>query len=128
MEPKIQSFLFCDSIVPLPQNKIAAYGIFTEIRPPSFPVTMPHFSILISWNRGDGFHRFQVKMLNPKKSLIMLSSPETFFVLPDAETTAHVEIKFNQIHFPEPGNYVFQVILNDEEKETILLKLADGGS
>ena len=123
MEPRLQSFLFCDAVVPLPEEKIACYGIFTGIRLSSFAGTIPHFSILTSWTGGEGFHRLQMKIMNPKKSLIISSSPETYFTLPAPETTAHVEIKVNQILFPEPGNYVFRLILNDEEKEDIILPI-----
>ena len=123
MEPKLKSYLFCDAIVPLPEGKIACYGIFTEVRFPSFPNSLPQFNILTSWSGGEGFHRLKMKILNPKKSLIISTSPETYFTLPGPEITAHVEIKVNKILFPEPGSYVFRLILNDEDREDILLSV-----
>lgn len=113
MEPTLRNFLFCDSVVPILDGKIASYGIFTDLFSEQFPLTYPKFSILLSWTQAAGFHIQQIKMLNPARTLIMHQSPESYFTLNDNTESAHVIIDINQVVFTEPGAYVFQVFLDN---------------
>lgn len=113
MNPLLRNFLFCDSVVPIVDGKIASYGIFTDVFAEHFPLTYPKFSILTSWTQAPGFHIQQVKMLNPARSIIMHQSPESYFTLNDPTESAHVIFDINQVIFTEPGSYVFQVSLDN---------------
>lgn len=113
MEPVLRNFLFCDSVVPILEGKLAAYGIFTDLFSATFPLTYPRFSLLLSWTNAPGFHIQQIKMLNPARSLIMHQSPESYFTLNDGTESAHVILDINQVVFTEPGDYVFQVYLDN---------------
>jgi hypothetical protein len=113
MEPVLRTFLFCDSVVPILDGKLASYGIFSDLFADQFPLTYPRFSILLSWTQAPGFHIQQIKMLNPARSLIMHQSPESYFTLNDPSESAHVIIDINQVVFTEPGSYVFQVFLDN---------------
>jgi len=112
MDPVLRNLLFCDSVVPLLEGKLASYGIFTDLFADLFPLTCPRFSILCSWTQAPGFHIQQIKMLNPARSLIMHQSPESYFTLNDSSESAHVITDVNQVVFTEPGTYVFQVFLD----------------
>ena len=112
MDPLLRHLIFCDSVVPLLEGKLASYGIFTDLYATAFPLTCPRFSLLISWTNAPGFHIQQVKMLNPARSVIMHQSPESYFTLNDASESAHVVVDVNQVVFTEPGQYNFQVFLD----------------
>jgi hypothetical protein len=113
MEPVLRNCLFCDSVVPILDGKLASYGIFSDLFTDHFPLTYPRFSMLLTWTQAPGFHIQQVKMLNPARSLIMHQSPESYFTLNDATESAHIIIDINQVVFTEPGAYVFQVYLDN---------------
>ncbi|MBM3462875.1 MAG: hypothetical protein FJX76_12300 [Armatimonadetes bacterium] len=113
MDPILRNFIFCDSVVPILDGKLASYGIFSDLFADHFPLTYPRFSILCSWTQAPGFHIQQVKMLNPARSLIMHQSPESYFTLNDTSESAHVIVDVNQVVFTEPGTYFFQVYLDN---------------
>jgi hypothetical protein len=121
MEIVLQNVIFCDSVVPLPDHKLACYGIFNELSSSIFPYAYPHFSVMTSWTNGKGFHVQQAKFLNPTRSLILSQSPEQYFTLENETETAYVTIDVNQIVFTEPGTYYFQVFLDSELVEEIPL-------
>ena len=114
MTPKLTNVLFCDSVVPLPEHKLALYGVFTDVFAPSFPFTCPHFNVVNQWSKGEGFHIQVVKLLNPSKSLIISQSPEQYFTLEEVTETAYVKTEVNQVVFTEPGTYYFQVFLDQK--------------
>ncbi|MHB2019395.1 MAG: DUF6941 family protein [Candidatus Xenobia bacterium] len=113
MEPLLRNLLFCDSVVPLLEGKIAAYGIFTDLFTAQFPVTYPKFCIMTSWTQAPGFHIQQIKLLNPARTALIQQSPEQYFTLNNETETANVITEVNQIMFTEPGAYVFQVLVDN---------------
>lgn len=119
MEVVLMNVIFCDSVVPLPDNKIACYGIFNELSSPSYPFPYPHFSIMCSWSNGTGFHVQQTKILNPTRSLIVAQSPEQYFTLEEETETAYVTTDVNQVVFTEPGTYTLQVFLDGNLTEEV---------
>jgi hypothetical protein len=121
MELTLRNVIFCDSVVPLPDNKIVCYGIFNEITADEYPLNYPHFCILCSWTNGTGFHIQQIKLLNPTKSLIVTQSPEQYFTLNEETETAYITTDVNQIIFTEPGAYHFQVFLDQKLVDEIPL-------
>ncbi|HEY4002421.1 MAG TPA: hypothetical protein VGO93_26355 [Candidatus Xenobia bacterium] len=112
MEPVLRNFIFCDAIVPLPEGKIACYGIFTDLFVAAFPVTYPRFCIMTSWTQAPGFHIQQIKMLNPARTAIIQQSPEQYFTLSNETETANVITELNQLMFSEAGAYVFQLLVD----------------
>ncbi len=113
MEPVLRSFTFCDAVVPGNQGKLTCYGIFTDLWADRFPTTHPRFSVLTTWSRGSGFHVQVLKLLNASKTMQLNQSPEMYFTLNDETQSAHVQVDVNQVVFPEPGAYVFQVFLDN---------------
>lgn len=112
MELVLRNVIFCDSVVPLIDNKIVCYGIFSEISSDKYPLTYPHFSVMCAWTNGTGFHIQQIKLLNPTRSLILTQSPEQYFTLEEETETVYVTTDVNQIVFTEPGTYYFQIFLD----------------
>lgn len=113
VDPILRHLLFCDSVVPLVEGKLASYGIFTDLYTSTFPLAYPRFSVLTSWTHAPGFHIQQLRMLNPARSIIMHQSPESYFTLNDPTESAHVVIDVTQAIFTEPGQYIFQVFLDN---------------
>lgn len=104
--------MFCDAVVPGGQGKLTCYGVFTDLWAEKFPVTHPRFSILTTWGQSTGFHVQVIKMFNPARTMLLSQSPEMYFTLNDESHSSHVQVDVNQVVFPEPGNYFFQVFLD----------------
>lgn len=104
--------MFCDAVVPGGQGKLNCYGVFTDLWADSFPVAHPRFSVLTTWGHSSGFHVQVLKMFNPARSVMLNQSPEMYFTLNDETQSAHVQVDVNQLVFPEPGLYWFQVFLD----------------
>lgn len=121
MELVLRNVIFCDSVVPLLDNKIACYGIFSEITADKYPLTYPHFNVMCAWTNGTGFHIQQIKLLNPTRSLILTQSPEQYFTLEEETETVYVTTDVNQIVFTEPGTYYFQIFLDQTLVDEITL-------
>ena len=128
MEPVLRSFTFCDAVVPGNQGKLTCYGVFTDLWAERFPVTHPRFSILTTWSRGTGFHVQVIKLFNPAKTMLLNQSPEMYFTLNDETQSTHVQVDVNQVPFPEPGPYCFQVYLDGRlvAEHTLTWRQADG--
>lgn len=112
MEPVLFNVVFCDSVIPLPDNKLVCYGIFNELSSREYPFAYPHFSVMTAWTGTTGFHIQQIKLLNPNRTLILTQSPEQYFTVEDETETAYLTTDVNQIVFTEPGSYYFQVYLD----------------
>ncbi len=123
MEPKLRSFLFCDAIIPGLDGKMICYGLFSDLFVPAFPITYPQFSAMSVWTGGEGFHIQQLKILSPSKNMILSQSPEMYFTLNSATESVYVKSDVNQINFTEPGAYIFQIFLDGEIYDEILLNL-----
>jgi hypothetical protein len=121
MELVLMNVVFCDSVIPLPDNKLVCYGIFNEITLPIYPFSYPHFSVMTAWSNGTGFHIQVLKLLNPTRSLIVTQSPEQYFTLEDETETSYVTTHLNQIVFSEPGTYYIQIFLDNNLMEEIPL-------
>lgn len=114
MELALVNVVFCDSVIPLPDNKLVCYGVFNELASPHYPFAYPHFSVMCAWSNGTGFHVQQLKILNPTRSLIVTQSPEQYMTLEEETETVYVTTDVNQIVFTEPGTYYLQVFLDNK--------------
>ncbi len=112
MELALTNVIFCDSVIPLPDNKLVCYGVFSELSSSRYPFSYPHFSVMCAWSNGTGFHVQQLKLLNPTHSLIVTQSQEQYFTLEEETETAYVTTDVNQLVFTEPGTYHLQIFLD----------------
>ncbi|MGI5843879.1 MAG: DUF6941 family protein [Candidatus Xenobium sp.] len=130
MEPVLRSLNFCDAVVPGNQGKLTCYGLFTDLWADRFPVTYPRFSVLTTWSQGKGFHVQVLKLLNSSKTMQLNQSPEMYFTLNDPTQSTHVQVDVNQVVFPEPGAYIFQVFLDGRlmAEHSLIWRLREAGS
>ncbi len=112
MSVDINSIIFCDSVVPGFDGKLNVYGLFSKLKAKSFPLTVPKFSLVISWSGGTGFHVQVVKMLNENRTAVLHQSPEMYFTLESEDDTAFVQLDFNNMVFPSPGHYPLDILLD----------------
>ena len=71
--------------------------------------------MISTWGGGLGFHVQRIKIVNPANTMMLHQSPELYFTLETQEQTVHVHTDVNQMVFPEPGAYRFQVFLGSRQ-------------
>lgn len=113
MDPTLQSMVYCDAVVPSWDGKLICYGLFSELKAPSFPFACPHFCLLTTWVKGSGFFTQRLKIYNPQHSVLIAQSPEMYFTLDDPDQVVTLQVDVKQVVFSDTGTYMVQIILND---------------
>jgi hypothetical protein len=120
--------IFCDDVRLEVGNKLSLMGVFHQIMVQQFPVTVMKFAIVTQW-RGEGRHLSEVRILtSDRQQPVVLSEPSPFEVI-QGGVANNVSFFFN-VHFPAPGAYRVQTLIDSslaDEQELRLLHVDPSG-
>ncbi len=115
--------IFCDDVRLEAGNKLSLMGVFQNIAVQQLPVTLFKLS-MVSHFRGAGTYLSEVRVLTPDRGQIIAALQPTQFHVEPGGTADNISFFFN-IHFPAPGRYWVQTLLDsnlaDEQELTIVL-------
>jgi len=114
------------------EGKLNILGIFDVINPKSFPITLPIFFVVVSYEAGAaefGSDKNIEIVLCDEDGKELLRLPQTLKVVRPAisgtVSTANLVAGIAGFPFKEPGSYQFEILINGESKKTIPLRVND---
>jgi hypothetical protein len=90
-------------------------NIFNNIATTKFPFVMPKMFVFISVTEGTGKLEGELRLLNAKeidKFLVALKGPMVF---QNPRHTNNLVFEFQNITFPEPGEYIFEMLIENQQ-------------
>ena len=111
-EPNLQLgyTIFCEDVRVEASQQLSLMGVFHQIVVPQLPITMIKFGVVTHW-AGEGQYLSEVRILTPDKmQSVAVSQPASFEVSPGGYSD-NVTVFVNTT-FPQPGDYVVQVLIN----------------
>ncbi len=118
--------LLCDDVRLEMGNKVSLMGVFQNIMVESLPVSLIKFAVLNHW-RGEGNHSTEVRIMNPGRNQLLVSSQATQIQLAPGGFTDNVSFFVNVV-FPSAGTYWIQTLANNRMLEEIPLIVTDTGT
>lgn len=102
--------LFCEDVRVEASQHLSLMGVFHQIVVPQLPVTLIKFGIVTHW-MGEGQFLSEVRILTPDKMQTVAISQPSSFEVPAGGYSDNVTVFVNTV-FPQPGDYVVQVLIN----------------
>lgn len=102
--------LFCEDVRVEASQHLSLMGVFHQIVVPQLPVTLIKFGIVTHW-MGEGQYLSEVRILTPDKMQTVAVSQPSSFEVPAGGYSDNVTVFVNTV-FPQPGDYVVQVLIN----------------
>lgn len=118
--------LLCDDVRIEMGNKISLMGIFQNIMVEKLPVSLIKFAVINHW-QGSGRHETEVRILDPKRQNLVVTSQATAIELAPGGFTDNVSFFVNVV-FPTAGTYWIQTLANAEVVEEFPLIVADAAN
>ncbi|MEZ5307427.1 MAG: hypothetical protein R2684_09805 [Pyrinomonadaceae bacterium] len=118
--------LLCDDVRLEVGNKVSLMGVFQNIMVENLPVSLIKFAVLNHW-RGTGNHSTEVRIVNPERSQLVVTSQPTGLQLAPGGFTDNVSFFVNVV-FPTAGTYWVQTLANEQILEEIPLIVTDTGT
>ena len=114
---RLQLALVCDDARINEEGQLDVHGVFSELYAPGFPARQDHmvFVLVAEWDRSDeGRHKFRVDLKSPegRVSLTLDGHTDVDRRSPDRPPArTQLIMPLEDIVFPEPGSYTFEVTL-----------------
>lgn len=109
-------------------GKLNLLGVFDRIQAVSFPARHDRIAMVLRFQGGlseAGQHQLDIRLITPDQEEMLSIGGELTFAPGPAETGGTIRvphlINLNGIVFPEPGRYVFDVILDGQHARSIPL-------
>ena len=118
--------LLCDDVRLEMGNKVSLMGVFQNIMVDNLPVSLIKFAVLNHW-RGGGDHNTEVRIMNPNRNQMLVTSQLTQIQLAPGGFTDNVSFFVNVV-FPSAGTYWVQTYANERLLEEIPLIVTDTGT
>lgn len=118
--------LLCDDVRLEMGNKVSLMGVFQNIMVDHLPVSLIKFAVLNHW-RGEGNYNTEVRIMNPGKSQMLVTSQKTEIQLAPGGFTDNVSFFVNVV-FPSAGTYWVQTFANEKLLEELPLIVTDTGT
>jgi hypothetical protein len=118
--------LLCDDVRLEMGNKVSLMGVFQNIMVDNLPVSLIKFAVLNHW-RGEGDHNTEVRIMNPNRTQMLVTSQLTQIQLAPGGFTDNVSFFVNVV-FPSAGTYWIQTYANERLLEEIPLIVTDTGT
>ena len=129
--PSVKAILVCDQIIhEFRTNKKSLIGIFEEIHLPSFPAHYPRIAVYVNLTDAHGQYVLEMRLINEKGDEFGRGkTPGVNIENPLA--TCEFALQVQNLVFPAPGQYEFQIFANGEfiaTKAFRVKQISRGGS
>ena len=113
--PVVKAFLICDYVIHEAEtNKKSCVGIFHQISAERFPCRHGQLSIYANLIDGAGSYAFKLTLVHLQDGKEIGSGGAPPVRIPDRLQTAELAFRLENIIFPEPGKYEFNLFANDQ--------------
>jgi hypothetical protein len=112
-------------------GKLNILGIFNALGAPSFPATHPHMNLVICFEatRAEEGKSKQVEIQLSDSDGNKLFTIATQLVVPPGAPGSPIRMNhilaLNGVRFPKAGDYAFNVLIGDDHKAAVGLKLVE---
>jgi hypothetical protein len=113
--PDLQFSVLCDDVRREHNGKMILLGLFETIGANRFPVSHPTLFVVNRWCNGVGEFRQHTVVRNPDNTILAEDSV-TVVKLDDLKAKHTVIARFNNLRFPQAGEYGIEIRLDDEIK------------
>lgn len=121
-KPKVLAIIFADRIIEEKNNKKGIIGTFDQVFSAGFPMNPFPWGVYVGISGINGKATFSLVLQKQdgKDPLIKIDGDLDG---KDPEGMIEIPLNFENVQFPEPGNYYFSVSINDEVLESRKLKV-----
>lgn len=130
---QLQLALVCDDARENPEGKLDIHGIFNDLYAPGFPARQDRMVLVLTleWSHGDeGRHLFRAELVDPEGRPSLTVEGETEVdprPLDRPPPRTRLVLPLEQVIFPIPGRYTFQVQVKGRTLEGPSLHLVETG-
>lgn len=115
VKPDVLSLLVCDQIlIDRLTGKTSLIGMFTTIGAARFPVRHPHLCVFASLTDGRGKATLEIAVVDSEDARPPIVRGTTTVAFQNPRAVACLNLHFNGLVFPEPGEYRVQLICDGE--------------
>jgi len=113
--PVVLAMIVCDAIYQDPATrKCTILGTFSTINARKFPVVHRQLGVHIALTDGHGKSRIRLTLVGLDETQSPLFSGEGTIEFADPRVVAELNFRLQNVTFPRPGEYRFQLHANDE--------------
>ena len=115
MKPDVLSLLVCDQIlIDRLTGKTSLIGMFSTIGATRFPMRHPQLCVFASLTDGRGKTPLELTIVDSEDARPPIVSGRATVEFKDPRAVACLNLHFNGLVFPEPGEYRVQLICHGE--------------
>lgn len=109
-QPDVLSLLVCDQIlIDRLTGKTSLIGMFSNIAAPNFPVRHPQLCVFASMTDGRGKVPVEIAIVDAEDARPPIVAGTASLEFKDPRAVACLNLHFNGLVFPEPGEYRVQL-------------------
>lgn len=124
MIPDLQACLICDDVRQERNGKFMLIGIFDVINTNQYPLVFPRMCLVTRWCNGVGEFSQVSRLLKPDQKTVVAQGQTIRLKMPAMEAIATNVEFFMNITFPESGIYWIEVLLGNDLKIRLPLRVA----
>jgi len=124
MIPDLQACLICDDVRQERNGKFMLIGIFDVINANQYPLVFPRMCLVTRWCNGVGEFSQVSRLLKPDQKTVVAQGQTIRIKMPAMEAIATNVEFFMNITFPESGIYWIEVLLGNDLKIRLPLRVA----
>ena len=112
-QPSVKAILVCDQVIhEIGTNKKSLIGIFEEIHLARFPAQYPRIAVYVNLTDAHGEYVLEMRLINEDGGEFGRGkTPKVNIENPLA--TCEFALQVQNLQFPKPGQYEFQIFAND---------------
>lgn len=113
MTPLARSLLLCEYLYPMGGERIGLVGVMNRLRPKAYPYTQPRLYTFAQLADGSGEVSAYVRVRAGEGDEVIITSPAKRLVFPTPIHAVQVGFLITGCIFPEPGEYVVELICDE---------------
>jgi len=116
MKPDLQFSILCDDFRREDNGKFILIGVFEAIAGIQFPMQYASLTVVNRWCNGEGKFKQRVRIVSASNEMIV-ETDESPVELPATLANITTVSVFRNTHFPAPGRYWVEVLLDGDLKQ-----------
>ena len=115
VKPSIKAFLVCDYVIEdRTTKKKSLIGLFTHLQGLTFPFLHHQMGLYFCLTDAQGTYQFEISLIYLNTEFLMAKAQLPLVDIPDRLQIADFCLTLNNLAFPGPGRYEFQLYSNGE--------------